>query len=83
MAERNCKNCINGDVCLFMYHNPVAEHCSFYKDKKQFVNVVRCEECEYRIKDDVGRYFCELGDFYVGETDYCSRGTPKERGGEK
>ena len=36
--------------------------------------VVRCRYCEYREKDDVGRYFCGLGDFYIGDTDYCSRG---------
>ena len=38
------------------------------------VEVVRCKDCEYREKDDAGRYFCWLGDFYVGDTDYCSRG---------
>lgn len=70
------------DACIFGKKRdcpPIREAERLYKAgyRKQIENaveVVRCEDCVYRLKDDVGRGFCELGDFYVGETDYCSRG---------
>ena len=44
------------------------------------VEVVRCKDCVFRLQDDVcGRYYCELDDSYVGETDYCSRGERREQ----
>lgn len=51
----------------------VLEDC----DTVDAVEVVRCKDCEYRKKDDVGRNYCGLGDFYCGDTDYCSRGKKK------
>lgn len=42
------------------------------------VEVVYCKNCVWRQQDDINRNFCGLGDFYCGETDYCSRGERKD-----
>ena len=42
------------------------------------VKVVRCKDCTYRNKDNIGRFSCDLTDTYVVEQDYCSRGKRKE-----
>lgn len=42
------------------------------------VEVVRCKDCKWRQQDNVNRNFCGLGDFYCGETDFCSRGERKD-----
>ena len=42
------------------------------------VEVVRCKDCKWRQQDDVNRNFCGLGDFYCGDTDYCSRAERKD-----
>ena len=39
MDCRDCKDCINYDVCGVMYHNPNAEHCSYFKDKSQYIKL--------------------------------------------
>jgi hypothetical protein len=44
------------------------------------VEVVRCKDCKWRQQDDVKRNFCGLGDFYCGDTDFCSRGERKDNG---
>ena len=42
------------------------------------VEVVRCKDCKWRQQDEVNRNFCGLGDFYCGDTDFCSRGERKD-----
>lgn len=46
--------------------------------KRDTVEVVRCKDCKWRQQDDVNRNFCGLGDFYCGDTDFCSRGERKD-----
>ena len=45
------------------------------------VEVVRCKDCRWRRQDEVNRNVCGLGDFYCGETDYCSRGAKMDGDG--
>ena len=47
------------------------------------VEVVRCKDCKWRQQDEVNRNFCGLGDFYCGDTDFCSRGERKDNEREK
>lgn len=42
------------------------------------VEVVRCKDCQFRKKDEIGSGYCELTDTYCGDSDYCSRGTRVE-----
>ena len=50
------------------------------------VEVVRCEKCKYRTEVTECNhtlYFCRKKQNYIKLNDFCSYGTPKERGGEK
>ena len=42
------------------------------------VEVVRCKDCLYRVKDGIGRNYCELDGNYAGDTAYCSYGERKK-----
>lgn len=54
-------------------------YCEWIKDGiKNTVPVVRCKDCKWRQQDDINRNFCGLGDFYCGDTDFCSRGERKD-----
>lgn len=86
-----CKDCIHYEACKkhghlkftandlyeLMYQNGVEHSCTTFKNKADYVEVVRCKDC--------GAYLeyshCE----HMGLNGFCSRGfrTPKERGGEK
>lgn len=70
-----CKECIHYQMC---HSIDIDAPCAAYKNKTYMVEVVRCKDCVFRLKDDVGRAYCDLGDFYVGDTDYCSRGERRD-----
>ena len=85
-----CKDCIHKRLCVIkafpdMFENTKwdKKHCDQFKNKANFVEVVRCRDCKYRILWDDGmggqKNFCEL--FYRGVADdeYCSFG--KRKGG--
>ena len=69
ISEENCKTCSKG--CL--WRNVVSKAPAV-----DAVEVVRCKDCKWRQQDDVNRNFCGLGDFYCGDTDFCSRGERKD-----
>ncbi len=86
MAE--CKKCLHFDICK-MYADDVRgdyedsclfEDCSNFKNKEDFVEVVRCKDCIY---NEIGS--CTHSQKYDEDNyraDYfCADGTPKERGG--
>ena len=97
MAEKTCSDCVYVDVCenkfswLDQDDNTKYITCHHFKDKTDVVKVVRCKDCKY-LKYGYQCY-CPLGmnlsnneDAYVlvnANKDFCSYGTPKERGGEK
>jgi hypothetical protein len=50
----------------------------------ELIEITRCKDCKYW-DIDAGRNckMHEYGDTLWDENDFCSYGTPKERGGEK
>lgn len=72
-----CTDCIHHFVCETLKgktEDTWAERCVSYRHKESCAEVVRCKDCKWLQQDGVNRNFCGLGDFYCGETDYCSRG---------
>lgn len=88
-----CYNCIHFDNCLdngkTRYYgtniacNDVEERCKFFKNKSNFIEIIKCRDCESFISRD-GDSWCEehsdgWGDHivYVDEDDFCSFGARK------
>lgn len=86
-----CKDCIYFKRCvvlgveLDMHHNKDAvQNCRHFKNKADFVEVVRCKDCKHlRIDKDFqsGRY-CAIrnvnGGGFCKDNDFCSYGERKE-----
>ena len=79
-----CKDCIHEKVCIdkHYYDEDSILSCDDFKNKSDFVEVVRCKDC-----GSYNKHYgeCTLNGSHFGENGYCCRGTrtPKERGGEK
>lgn len=90
----SCKNCIHEEICdipIITGGRKNARNCKKFKNKADFVEVVRCKNCESFIekgneflRNDVFG-FCEksrTGFFDDGEevygNDFCSYGERKE-----
>jgi hypothetical protein len=73
-----CKDCIHYDVC--QYHiteetDMTVAECGNFKNKAEFVEVVRCKGCKYYVaeyctRDIKGR----TNMFYMQPDDFCSYG---------
>ena len=83
-----CKDCISFSRCKEMYEAfgvyidfENSAVCKHFKNKADFVEVVRCNDCQYK-EECWQKVDCE---YSYKEIVYCSYGTrtPKERGGEK
>ena len=80
-----CKKCIYGGLCRICYNELLGEddyvdECQVFKNKADFVEVVRCKDCkhctltedgEYNPEDIVCGYFMTDG---MNSTDFCSYG---------
>ena len=78
----DCKDCIKNDVCELYVHLHCKDYkenkCKFFKNKADFVEVVRCPECIYQ----ENMKCTELSDnsghpLDVAIFDYCSQGVRK------
>ena len=89
-----CKECIHETVCSALIEKglpwsdgeyPAEAFCMPFRNKNNFVEVVRCKDCIAREEFAPNKFHCTNTGYYCGETGYCSDGvrTPKERGGEK
>ena len=76
-----CKDCVHHNICI--WENELEEesnaHCTSYKNKADFVEVVRCKDCEHGHWNQEtchGRpvYYCDRTDLQVGKYDFCSYG---------
>ena len=82
-----CKNCLHFDVCRD-YYNEMPTDCEkmdflttecngHYKDKSEYVKVVRCRDCVHYKATDTGCW-CDmalnLNDAAVTPQHYCSKG---------
>ncbi len=96
-----CKDCVCFEVCdkkfqyMFIgspfrmsnYMYGVEERCKEFKDKSQFVEVVRCKDCEHYHKGKESTvcdydycdilYYCDGSHRTACEQDYCSYGKRK------
>lgn len=81
-----CENCIHYEMCKTKYESldgmvlsffPNNSDCQFFKNKADFVEVVRCEKCT-RSVDYEGRIMCnKFGHKFQGEW-YGLRATTKD-----
>lgn len=91
-----CKDCIHERVCeelcpkgLLPYHSseyPAETFCTEFKNKADFVEVVRCKDCEYYAPlGDAYEYkgkkamHCILRASCTGDNYYCADGMRKEK----
>ena len=75
-----CKDCIHHNVCQDEYKDKLK--CSDFKNKADFVEVVRCKDCKYFTKEMIGDSLectCTHSLAMVGITTdkYCSYGERK------
>jgi hypothetical protein len=71
----SCNNCIHYDICIFHIKGDEYKKCPHFKNKVNFVEVVRCKDCEYH------DYICKHPDglFRTTDNSYCSFGKRKEK----
>lgn len=90
-----CKDCVKYDACLaynggmtrlISMKNKAEEKCGHFKNKSDFVEVVRCKDCKERLSyDDWDRnrqtsytaYECRLIRNDLGDDGFCSYGERK------
>ena len=80
-----CKDCIYRAMCYNHGHygRDDEETCEMFKNKADFVEVVRCKDCEcYEVKKFYGKtlYDCShpSGCRNVSDDRFCCYGIPKE-----
>jgi hypothetical protein len=83
-----CEKCIHQEVCNIRDCHEEGEeialkYCSNFKNKADLVEVVRCKDCKHWKQVNEERRACYLLGFEMDYDEFCSYGTPKERGGEK
>ena len=77
---KTCKDCVHIDVCFAkqLGTGECAEICRDYKNKADFVEVVRCRECANRNKSKCpNRHFSDISgeaEDYTEDNDFCSYG---------
>lgn len=79
-----CKDCIHIDVCVAYTPTDLYHTCSSFKNKTDFVEVVRCRDCKFYT---IGDYRCDHPEMYgedcydfwleTNEDDFCSYGERK------
>ncbi len=84
-----CKDCAWFDVCYKVEHygRDTETICQSFKNKADYVEVVRCKDCTFRQPIDEGRYtfkgkpamVCILHSKAVAEDGYCSYGEKRQK----
>ena len=70
-----CNNCLCAEVCEIVGKYPVDD-CEYFKNKADFVEVVRCKDCA-RVNKYKERYFCSCDNTQMKPYDFCSYGERK------
>lgn len=91
-----CKDCIHFEVCDSgrhigeyieddgVYTEGVENECETFKNKADFMEVVRCEKC-FKAQEmgerwgEQYKYFCKRHHSYVLANDFCSYGEKNKR----
>ena len=75
-----CKDCIHNELCNI--HGYIdADECAVFKNKADFVEVVRCENCDKPNNDWIGCPYIEH--LTPPPNHYCSYGEPINYGSSK
>ena len=73
-----CKECIHFDFCEPYTapdeSYPEANGCRVFKNKDEFVQVVRCKDCKNYTPVEGGLSLCTLHNIAVSGKDFCSYG---------
>lgn len=84
-----CKDCLYFKRCvvlgveLDMKHDKEADkNCRHFKNKVDFVEVVRCKDCEFYEHKGDNEFYCRNLMEVMKEDDYCSYGVKKVVGVE-
>ena len=79
----SCKDdCIHYNVCNYHIDEETpfeVTECNNFKNKADFVEVVRCKDCKHR-KNGIQGYYCDLTDFLIKDDDFCSYGERRDNG---
>ena len=76
-----CNDCIYYPVCNYKMR------CDLFKDKTNFVEVVRCKDCKYfevyypikeKDKEPIEAHYCKLYNSDRKQIDFCSYGERKD-----
>ena len=87
-----CKDCLHFDVCQALEDSGqiskiYPSQCGCFKDKSQFVEIVRCKDCKscdkFYPNKKIGEepeleYFCEKEKRTTRPDDFCSYGERKD-----
>lgn len=80
---KTCKDCIYRAMCYKHEHYGYEDNetCEMFKNKADYVEVVRCKDCDVPHNKWTG---CPHLNGLIPPPDfYCAKGTPKERGDDK
>ena len=76
-----CKDCVHYAVCTFHITENENEKCMHFKNKADFVELVRCKDCKHYTNIDTYRnpprldfHWCNKLGNITKENDYCSYG---------
>lgn len=97
-----CKDCVHYERCAwfadkimrkgifidFSINIQADKECEYFKNKADFVEVVRCEDCKHKgwVQEPChGKTidFCRKHDFCIHKNDFCSYGEREEKEKEK
>lgn len=77
-----CKNCIHFGICKkgFPWSDGKGDGwCEDFKNKANFVEVVRCKNCIHSEYDKaIDEYYCEMTYCSENENHFCSYGERKQ-----
>ena len=83
-----CKDCIHKDLCKDDYElgylfkdengNYFTDDCEHFKNKADFVEVVRCRNCKFAYKNRfLGEFYCEKTYHKIKQIHFCGEGKRK------
>ena len=82
LVMARCKDCLYYEVCpLGLAIKGKTGTCLKFKNKADYVEVVRCEKCKYRTEVTECNhtlYFCRKKQNYIKLNDFCSYGERKD-----
>ena len=77
-----CKDCIGYEYCNPQPKNPrkVEKWCDKFKNKADFVEVVRCEDCAFYDNGECNNPVWNNGEYEINvfKTSFCSYGERKD-----